>query len=73
MSHELFELFGMLGAGMGLTALFQRALQPLRLRLAGGSVNPKRFAAVTANAGSDSAAISLSRHRSSPSRLDSTT
>jgi len=30
MSHELFELFGMLGAGVGLTALVHRGCSPLR-------------------------------------------
>jgi hypothetical protein len=39
-SHELFELFGMLGAGVSLTALLHRALHPIRLRFATSPADP---------------------------------
>lgn len=45
MSHELFELFGMLGFGVALTAFFHRTLQPLLLRLAAGASDPLRAVA----------------------------
>lgn len=38
MSHELFDLFGMLGFGVCLTTFFHRTLPPVLARIAGGVV-----------------------------------
>lgn len=45
MSRELFEAFGMLGVGVGLTAFFHRKLQPALVRLAASAADPMRAAA----------------------------
>jgi len=71
MSHELFELFGMLGAGVGLSALFHRAVQPMLLRLATGAAAPLRASARRRQARAGSGASPAEPRDASPRRLDS--
>lgn len=65
MSHELFELIGMLGVGASLTALFQRAVHPLLLRFAGG---PGERAAIAL--GGRASGANLAPERGAPRSVD---
>jgi len=73
MSHELFELFGMLGVGVGLTAHFQRAVQPALLRLAANAAAPMRSSAVRRQPSSELVSNAVSRRSDCSRSPDSTT
>ena len=72
MSHELFELFGMLGAGVGLTALVHSAVKPVLLRLAASAADPKQASRLERQPRAGSPRPPRRCARASPRRLDST-
>jgi hypothetical protein len=72
MSHELFELLGMLGAGAGLMALFQRAMQPVRLRFAASAADRVRSPAPRRELNAGLASNAPASRSADPRRLDST-
>jgi hypothetical protein len=73
MSHEIFELFGMLGAGAGLTALIHRAVQPVLLRLAASAADPMPASRLERQPGAGFASAAEPLGSASPRRLGSAT